>query len=209
MRSFNAGTIPLDHFAPRIFFYPPINLGVKAFQVTERNIGALVVDFQTDLEYDGDGNPYFYLIALRDANIVTGQENYVRKHVTIGVWIVMMRGELHVFHDREFHATFAETAYTSENDPSGGIWPEKAKIFEKISLEAPAHHPEPCVAAFRLGAKVTMPGDLLGEVMDGPNDRQEYWVEFDDGQGADWFHESQLRLNMGVTPPKPETEHIQ
>lgn len=229
MRSFNAETIRLDHFMPRAFYYPPTGMGVSAFLVTEENLGALAVEFESDLYYR-NSDPYFILRAERESEHVDAQPPVINIAVQVGCWIVSMYGCLYMFHDVHFKKTFAE-AVQANLDPLAATWMdqeiadqeraygelregpdplemtpkpftvpretiEKTILGDPAVLGVPTPHPRDTEIGFKKGAKVTDPENRAGEVVEGPNGRNEYFVTLEEG-GATWYHAADLRLNMG------------
>lgn len=101
--------------------YPPKNIETVAFQVTAENIGALSIEFEAELRYNGDGRPYFSFQAERSTP--QKQESPAILYVSPGDWIVVLWDQFRLFRENEFKNTFMT------NHP---VWTNKDEVV--------AHH---------------------------------------------------------------------
>jgi hypothetical protein len=83
--------------------YPPKQINTVAVKVTPENIGALSIEFESELLYTGPGLPHFYADFER---IVGGEKTSVAVEIRLGDWIVVLWDEFRMFRDHEFQHTF-------------------------------------------------------------------------------------------------------
>jgi hypothetical protein len=77
------------------------DLETGAIQVTEKTIGHLAITFTTEIRQKSDLNRTYYIfVPLKRGDEVE------RKAIERGDWLVMLRGEIHIFPDFLFRHTF-------------------------------------------------------------------------------------------------------
>jgi hypothetical protein len=110
---YHLGMIPVN--------YPPRSINTYAIQVTSENIGALSLELQVGLRYDGDGVPYVKFAAERGT--VEQPDTPDGLHVYVDDWIVVLWDQLYVFQDTEFRNTFHHSVAepTLRHEPAGGV----------------------------------------------------------------------------------------
>lgn len=105
--------------------YPP-KVKTVAVKVTRENIGALSIEFASELLYfQNNGEPFFYVDLQRTNE--DGTPGSVRTMIRIGDWLVVLWDEYRVFREAEFSYTFRLNAVPShelEVDHSSGQLPE-------------------------------------------------------------------------------------
>lgn len=117
-----AEDVNLSHLGLQRVSYDPKGIFTEAIKVTPENIGKLSLEFDDELFYTHDGFPYFIIDALRGTEEAPKPNAALR--VFVHSWIVVLRNEIHVFHAREFEATFEIETFESkelreEFEPSG------------------------------------------------------------------------------------------
>lgn len=91
--------------------YSPKNIGTFALQVTRENIGALSIEFESELKYDAAGTSYFQIDVGRRSEI--DPDDFVRIGIQPGDWLVILWDEYRLFRDYEFKHTFRMNSDTS------------------------------------------------------------------------------------------------
>jgi hypothetical protein len=76
-----------------------------ALQVTEKNIGILCLELETELIYTADGAPYLNVYVARGSK--ENPENDRGLIVRPTDWLVILWDEIHLFRDPEFRSTFS------------------------------------------------------------------------------------------------------
>lgn len=97
---FNAESVDFSNFTPVLADYGPRDIHAVAAMVTNHNIGQWALEFEKDLYHDEVGMPYFKFNAER-----TGETD-IQLKVEIGIWLVKVWNELHIFKDGMFQKTF-------------------------------------------------------------------------------------------------------
>jgi hypothetical protein len=77
----------------------------QAVQVTAENIGKLCLEFESELDYRGPTAPGFTFKAKRGTADDPADPAYL--YAFVGVWIVPIWGEIHLFRNTEFVNTFS------------------------------------------------------------------------------------------------------
>jgi len=119
-KSFNAtSTLDLRHFEWIEVEYLPQNLTTRALQVTRENIGALALEFDSEIGV-GDNNRFWIYIQV-EREIHDGRKNSQSLCFGTSDWIVLLRGEIHRFPNDVFWSTFSrpnfEPAHLVETPP--------------------------------------------------------------------------------------------
>lgn len=76
-----------------------------AMQVTRKNIGILALEFETELIYTADAEPYLNIHVARGPK--EEPENDRNLIVRPNDWLVILWDEIHLFKDPEFRSTFS------------------------------------------------------------------------------------------------------
>lgn len=112
MKIFNAETLNLSHFNPQQYSYHSTNvhLQFEAIHITLENVGKLALEFEAELFRTGDGG--YFLVRVERAT-AEAPEGSVSIAFRVGDWILPLRGELHVYSDDMFRATFQDGVYAA------------------------------------------------------------------------------------------------
>lgn len=106
--------------------YPPKKINTVAVKVTPENIGALSIEFESELLYDQrTGQPHFY--ADFERLIDNDQKTWATVEIRLGDWLVVLWDQYRVFRENEFAHTFRLNAVPSHElsvDHSSGQLPE-------------------------------------------------------------------------------------
>lgn len=119
---------PHDMYLPGLesVSYPPKKINTVAVKVTRENIGALSIEFETELFYGRpSGDPFFNLDAARPT--ADNPDRFVTIQVNLDDWLVVLWDEYRVFRENEFAHTFRLNAVPSHElvvDHSSGELPE-------------------------------------------------------------------------------------
>jgi hypothetical protein len=105
MSGFFAKDINLFHFEMRDCSYPPKDIHTMALEVTVENIGALSLEFETELMYHA-GMPFFPVSLARKPKGEDKEGSVRPRQIRLGDWLVVLWDEIHVFRDTEFKYTF-------------------------------------------------------------------------------------------------------
>jgi hypothetical protein len=112
---YDAQSLILGHLNPVRATYIPKDIQVQAIEVSRENIGKLALEFDAEMFYNESGLPYFNFKAKRfNEEAPNGQETPRNLQVRLGVFIVALWGELHIYQSVDFANTFA-----TEMDISG------------------------------------------------------------------------------------------
>lgn len=105
-----AEDVNLSHLGVLQVSYAPKGIYTQALHVTHDNIGKLALELETELRYV-QGRPYLVIDVHRGEG-----ENALdtRMELHTGVWIVVLRNELHLFLDHQFECTFEVETFESE-----------------------------------------------------------------------------------------------
>ena len=109
MTTFDTASLNLGHLQPAHVSYEPKGLHTEAILVTPDNIGKLSLEFEAELLFNTQGQPYFWVTAARlleQDTDETGMTGSTRFAVKVSDWIVPLRGEIHLYPDALFRTTF-------------------------------------------------------------------------------------------------------
>jgi hypothetical protein len=84
--------------------YPPKKINTVAVKVTTENIGALSLEFESELCYFNNGVPFFETEVSRGTEAEPKPARYLQ--IRPGDWIVVLWDEYHLFRENEFQHTF-------------------------------------------------------------------------------------------------------
>ena len=116
--------------------YPPKKINTVAVKVTPENIGALSIEFETELFYGRpSGEPFFNLDVGRPTQ--ENPDRFVTIQVHLGDWIVVLWDEYRLFRDHEFKNTFRVNYAGLPEEPSvdhGSLEPPALTYATDISL---------------------------------------------------------------------------
>lgn len=84
--------------------YPPKKINTVAVKVTPENIGALSLEFETELCYFNTGAPFFEIEVSRGTETDPKPNRFIQAR--IGDWLVVLWDEYHLFRENEFKNTF-------------------------------------------------------------------------------------------------------
>lgn len=101
---FNAENFDIFRLGSVAVVYPPKNINTVALRVAAENIGALSLEFESELRYDADGSPYFNILVERGASDEMAKSFNLQ--VFEGDWIVILWNEIRIFREEEFKNTF-------------------------------------------------------------------------------------------------------
>lgn len=115
---YRAEDADLSDFDIKRVSYKNNTMFTEAVQVTIENIGGLSIEFETGLSYGG-GVPYFQFLAQRGTE--DEKMEPTKMHIVVGLWIIVLWNELHLFHDREFQNTFTIVESSAVAEMDAGI----------------------------------------------------------------------------------------
>lgn len=102
---FNAENFDIFRMGSIAVSYSPKHINTVAALVTPENIGAMSLEFESELCYNSDGEPYFKAQVSRKHSSI---EDFSRE-LTIyeGDWLVVLWNEIRIFRQEEFEKTFS------------------------------------------------------------------------------------------------------
>lgn len=103
---FFAKDINLFHFDMQDVSYPPKDIHTMALEITPENIGALSLEFDSELMYHHDSGMPFFVVSLARAPKDKEETKPRIRQIRLGDWLIVLWDEIHVFRDTEFKYTF-------------------------------------------------------------------------------------------------------
>lgn len=101
---FNAENFDIFRMGSIAVSYSPKHINTVAALVTPENIGAMSLEFESELYYNSDGEPYFKAKVSRKHSSIAD----FSRELTIyeGDWLVILWNEIRIFRQEEFEKTF-------------------------------------------------------------------------------------------------------
>jgi hypothetical protein len=135
---FNAENFDIFRLGSVAVSYAPKNINTVALLVSPENIGALSLEFESELKYDREGAPFFGVSVARETE--GDPERCASIMVEEGDWIVILWNEIRIFHQEEFEHTFQIDHVTLNEDTrvdffASAVASEKIRTYIKNSLE--------------------------------------------------------------------------
>jgi len=101
-----------------------------AMQVTREKIGGLALEFETELIYSGEGEPYLNIYVARGTK--EEPENDRNLIVRPGDWFVILWDEIHLFRDKEFRSTFSFDGLSAPPAENKSVFTEGFQPNEEV-----------------------------------------------------------------------------